>query len=104
MPNEGLKVGSLSNNDLSGIELQDDSDANFIAANDTNNNGFFGIHFDSTSDINHYGLNSATGNSGAGPACNVSISALCRTPPDFCDEGSGNLSFGANLVPGLPPC
>ena len=55
------------------------------------------------SDNNTYGRNTAVGNGSFAVNCPSSPDPLCGAP-DLCDEGSGNKSFGDNLVPGHPPC
>ena len=102
-----LVVGNVTNDNVRdgiGIEaaLAVPSDKNTVDRNVTNDNGRYGIHFDPTSGDNRYGRNSAVGNTGNAAPCIVT----CGTPPDLCDEGPAapNVSFGDNLVPGVPPC
>ncbi|MCP3979750.1 MAG: hypothetical protein GY716_10550 [bacterium] len=73
------------------------SDGNRIERNASNDNGWFGIRLHGSN--NRYGRNTAWNNAG-GVACG---GATCGTP-DFCNTGVGNVSFGDNLMPGLPPC
>ena len=57
----------------------------------------FGLHFTTTAGNNTYGRNTARGNNGGGAPC-----AGTLYYPDFCDDGSGDTSFGDNLIPGPP--
>ncbi|MCP3979504.1 MAG: hypothetical protein GY716_09270 [bacterium] len=96
-----LIVGNIVHDNAgAGIRITNGSERNTVERNVATYNGAFGIHFTATGSDTHYGRNSTQGNSG--PSCAVAAGAVCVTPPDLCDEGSGNVSFGDNLAPG--PC
>ena len=73
---------------------------NILERNSFQANSQNGIRFHPGSSDNRYGRNSAKGNAGG---CSNPGIPTCGAP-DLCDEGTGNLSFGDNLVPGPPPC
>ncbi len=98
-----------NNNSRSGVNLQASfpsglgSFRNVIEKNVTNGNGLYGIFFDASSDDNRYGRNSSTGNLSNPVSCAAPGIATCGAP-NLCDEGTANLSFGDNLIPGPPAC
>lgn len=68
-----------------------------VERNHCSGNVDWGLHFTSTSSSNTFGRNTAVGNSGAPPSCTgTSYDAL-----NFCNEGTGNATFGDNLIPTL---
>jgi len=66
-----------------------------IERNVLTRNREIGLWLDGNARDNTYGRNTARGN--AGTACTAPPGP--RNGPDFCDEGSGNSSFGDNLMP-----
>ena len=65
----------------------------------TDNNGF-GLRLTATSSLCTFGRNTARGNSGfGGGAC---AAAPPLFPPNSCNDGAVNSTFGDNLIPGPP--
>ncbi len=96
-----------SSNGGHGISLVG-ANRNHLEGNVTNRNGTgplpsFGIFFSPTSNGNSYGRNSSRGNLAAPGTCANPGPATCGAP-EFCDLGTGNGTFGDNLLPGQPPC
>ncbi|MCP3979501.1 MAG: right-handed parallel beta-helix repeat-containing protein [bacterium] len=79
-------------------------DRNLIGLNGFGGNPAYGLYFNSSSDDNPYGRNTSTGNNPSWAfTCPASPNASCGAS-DLCDQGTGNKTFGDNLVPGPPPC
>ena len=70
---------------------------NLIDRNILNSNSGFGLRFTAGSASNTFGRNMARGNGGGVAPC-----ASGLFPPNSCNDGAGNSSFGDNLIPGPP--
>lgn len=106
--NDSLVLNNVvRNNGYHGISVS--GMRNHLDRNVTNLNGggqfgpTWGLHFGPSSSGNTYGRNTASGNTGDRQFCPSSPSESCGAP-ELCDEGTGNKSFGDNLVPGPPIC
>lgn len=85
-----------SGNGSSGIWVQ--GDRNQIRNNTITGNSGAGLLLLGVSSDNTFGDNSSLGNTGT-PSCTVAPIGGCASP-DYCDSGTGNTSFGTNLMPG----
>ena len=72
----------------------------FVQGNALNGNSGFGLRFAPGSQNNTFGRNMARGNSGAavGPCAGVPT----LFPPNSCNDGLVNTTYGDNLIPGPP--
>ena len=86
----------VSANGSSGIWVQ--GDRNVFRNNTITDNAISGLIFLGVASDNTFGDNSSQGNLGV-PPCTVAPPGAC-TAPDYCDSGTGNISFGTNLMPG----
>lgn len=68
--------------------------------NQVNANSGFGLRFAATSGNNTFGRNMARGNAGGAPGPCAGAPPLF--PPNSCNDGVANTSFGDNLIPGPP--
>lgn len=78
-----------------------EGDRAFLSGNVLNDNNGVGLWLSSGSSDVTFGRNTARGNAGSGGA--VCGAAPPLFPPNSCNDGAGNTSFGDNLIPGPPP-
>ncbi len=91
---DNLVTGCGFNSGEHGIFVQ--GNRNHIGRNTLNNNFGYGLAFAAGSTANIYGGNMARGNTGPVVACGPLF------PPNSCDLGAGNTTYGDNLIPGPP--
>jgi parallel beta-helix repeat protein len=73
---------------------------NFIDRNILNSNSGFGLRLAAGSASNTFGRNMARGNAGGGGGPCAAAPGLF--PPNSCNDGAVNTTFGDNLIPGPP--
>jgi len=83
-----------------GCGLFVDADRVMIEGNTLNANSGAGLRLGAPSTLLTFGRNTARGNTGVGVGpCAV---APALFPPNSCNDGAGNTTFGTNLIPGPP--
>ena len=83
-----------------GCGLFVDADRVMIEGNTLNANSGAGLRLSAASLLLTFGRNTARGNTGVGVGPCAAAPALF--PPNSCNDGAGNTTFGNNLIPGPP--
>jgi len=83
-----------------GCGLFVDADRVMIEGNTLNANSGAGLRLSAASILLTFGRNTARGNTGVGVGPCAAAPALF--PPNSCNDGGGNTTFGNNLIPGPP--
>jgi parallel beta-helix repeat protein len=77
-----------------------DGDRIMIEGNTLNTNSGFGLRLSAGATLITFGRNTARGNTGA--AVGPCAAAPALFPPNSCNDGAVNTTFGNNLIPGPP--